>query len=64
MQQGLLNLFVFWFEVVGFEDFAAFFDDVEAVDVEVFECVDLAGGPANLELVDFFGFAETACDFA
>ena len=32
--------------------FAAFFDDVEAIDGEIGEAVDLAGGPAHFDPID------------
>lgn len=44
-------------ESVGLEDPAAFLDDVEAVGVEVFEGVALAGGPADF-YVDGFSLVE------
>ena len=49
-------------EGVGFEDFSAFLDDVEAIHFEVIQGVDSAGGPANFDQVNLLCGSEAEVD--
>ena len=46
----------------GAEEAGAFFDEEELIGGEVFESFEEAGGPADFEEIDLFGFADAEVD--